>query len=355
LTDGQLAQPDLSIVLCTYNRARLLACALDALARQTLAPSRFEVIVVDNNSTDDTAATVKRHAASHSNVRFVFEPNQGLPIARNTGVAAARGGIIAFTDDDVEVAPEWAAALLDVFERHEDVGYLGGRVLPVWAGTVRPPWVPETHYGPLALQDRGDRQFAVGAHDARACLIGANFAVRRSVFDVAGLFSADFPWGEDREFQLRAWGQGVLGHYAPDVIAFCRVPPERLTKRYQRKWFAHAGRVHARMRLLERMDRSGRLIPAIASVRLFGVPRFLLAQLLRDTLHWAAAMISLDSARAFAAQTRVLYLANYVLQRRRASELPREVPSVVSGLEQAKAPVVGGGSASAIGGQQSTA
>jgi glycosyltransferase involved in cell wall biosynthesis len=354
LTDRHLAAPDLSIVLCTYNRSRLLDCALRALEQQTLDPARLEIIVIDNNSTDDTAAVTRRHLDRYPHIQYVFEAVQGLPFARNAGVAAARAPIVAFTDDDVEVAPEWAAAILKVFE-NPDVGYIGGKVLPVWAGAPRPAWVPETHYGPLALQDRGNRPFSVGAHDARACLIGANFAVRRCVFEAVGGFSPAFPWGEDREFQLRAWDRGVRGRYVPDVVAICRVPVDRLTKQYQRRWFAHAGRVHARMRLLERMDREGRLVPAVRGATLFGVRRFLLTQLVADAARWLAAICSLDTARAFSAQMRVLYLTNYVVQRRR-SERPggADCPVVAVSNETAVIAPSVNGSASVNSHQQST-
>ena len=339
--------PDLSIVLCTYNRSQLLDAALRALEQQTLDPARIEIIVVDNNSPDDTAAVVSRHAGRFPQIQYVFEPVQGLPIARNTGLAMARATIIAFTDDDVEVAPEWATAILKAFE-DADVDFIGGKVVPAWGATKRPAWVPDAHYGPLALQDRGDRPFSVGAHDARACLIGANFAVRRSVFDVVGGFSPSFPWGEDREFQLRAWEKDVRGRYVPDVVAICRVPSDRLTKSYQRRWFAQAGRVHARMQLLERIDRNGRLVAQLAGAKVFGVPRFLLTQLATDSGRWLAAIFSFDGARAFRAEMRVRYMINYILQRRRREEPGRaEFPAHATSQKRENVGTVNGG-ASAV-------
>ena len=316
---------DLSVILCTYNRAELLGRALDALLRQTLDPQRLEIIVVDNNSSDRTREVVHTRAACHPHIRYLFESRQGLPIARNSGVLAARASLIAFTDDDVEVQADWAAVLLDAFQAYPDVGYVGGKVFPAWDRAARPAWLATGHYGPLALQDRGDRPFSVGSHDARPCLIGANFAVRRSVFERVGLFSPAFPWGEDREFQLRAWEAGVQGMYLPDVVAMCRVPAERVTKRYQREWFAKAGRVHARMQLLERIDGQGRLVAPVPGRRVFRVPGYLLRELGREVGRWTGAFVRRRRREAFRAENRIRYLASYLAERRSIGPLDRRL------------------------------
>ena len=325
---------ELSIILCTYNRADLLDRALEALVTQTLDPLRLEIIVVDNNSSDHTREVVQTRAARHPQIRYVFERHQGLPIARNSGVLAARASLIGFTDDDVEVQADWAGALLAAFHAYPEVGYVGGKVVAAWDHTARPAWLPPGHYGPLALQDRGDRPFTVGSHDARPCLIGANFAVRRSVFERAGLFSPAFPWGEDREFQLRAWEAGVQGMYLPNVVAVCRVPPERVTKRYQRQWFSKAGRVHARMHLQERIDFQG-LVAPFPGRRVFRMPGYLLRELGLEVLRWTRAFVCRRGREAFRAENRIRYLAGYLAERRRLSARPGAVtppPTAISAL-----------------------
>lgn len=316
---------DLSVVVCTYNRAELLDRALDALVLQTLEPPRLEIIVVDNNSSDRTRDVVQARAARHPHIRYVFEPRQGLPIARNSGVLAAHASVIAFTDDDVEVRADWAAGLMAAFQAYPDVGYLGGKVIAAWDRARRPSWLPSGHYGPLALQDRGDRPFSVGSHDVRPCLIGANFAVRRGVFERVGLFSPAFPWGEDREFQLRAWDAGVQGMYLPNVVAVCRVPPERVTKHYQRAWFSKAGRVHARMQLLERTDWQGRLVAPVRGRRVFRVPGYLLRELGREVGRWARAFVCGQGRQAFRVENRIRYLVSYLAEHRRLSARPAAV------------------------------
>jgi glycosyltransferase involved in cell wall biosynthesis len=310
---------DLSIILCTYNREEVLGRALDALLKQTLDPQRFEIVVVDNNSSDRTREVVQARASRHPHIRYLFEPRQGLPIARNSGVLAARASLVAFTDDDVEVQVDWAVALLAAFRAYPDVGYIGGKVIPAWDQVACPAWLPSTHYGPLALQDRGDLPFTVGSHDARPCLIGANFAVRCSVFERVGLFSPAFPWGEDREFQMRAWEAGIQGMYLPEIVAVCRVPPERVAKSHQRRWFSNAGRVHARMHLLERTDREGRLVATLRGRRLFRLPGYLLRELGREVGRWTRALISGRGREAFRAENQIRYLASYLAEHRRGS------------------------------------
>src|SRR3712207_2632458 len=98
--------PLISAIVCTWNRIALLEGALAALVDQVSAPPH-EIIVVDNASPDASGALIHRYAGRHPQVRYLYEPRQGLSYARNAGVRAARGAIIAFTDDDVRVAPEW--------------------------------------------------------------------------------------------------------------------------------------------------------------------------------------------------------------------------------------------------------
>src|ERR1043166_6594730 len=95
---------DISAVITTYNRCERLAMALEALLEQKTGGLPYEVVVVDNNSTDNTRATIEAFIAQgHANLRYVFEPKQGIAYGRNAGMAAAQGDIIAFTDDDVVV------------------------------------------------------------------------------------------------------------------------------------------------------------------------------------------------------------------------------------------------------------
>lgn len=146
-----------SVVLCTYNRAHLLRRALQHLARQQLGGVAVEIIVVDNDSSDQTAAVVENVAADAPfDVRYAFEKRQGIAYARNTGWRLARAEYVAFTDDDVHVEPHWIARIRDAFVAHPDVDCVGGTVMPVWPAQP-PSWLTRDHWAPLALLDYGDR------------------------------------------------------------------------------------------------------------------------------------------------------------------------------------------------------
>ena len=127
-TNGSVTdRPDLSIVICTYNRHELLRAALDTLLPQAPPDFPYEVIVVDNNSTPETRAVVEEFAAADSRVRYVRETRQGNAYARNTGVENARASIVAFLDDDVTVRDNWVQIIKDTLP-HTKAGFIGGKV-----------------------------------------------------------------------------------------------------------------------------------------------------------------------------------------------------------------------------------
>ncbi len=168
-----------------------------------------------------------------NNLRYVFEDRQGLPYARNTGIAHARAPIIAFTDDDVFVANDWVRKIKQAFDDYAEVDLIGGKVLPRFS--EKPPaWLSRAHWSPLALQAHGDEPFKTS--DARPiCLVGANMSLRRGVFERVGLFDIRYvrigvSSSEDHELQSRLYRAGGLGMYVPSILVTADVQPERLTK-----------------------------------------------------------------------------------------------------------------------------
>lgn len=269
-----------SVVLSSFNREALLGPAIERLSQQAPGTPPYEVIIVDNNSTDRTREVVESYAAQrYPPVRYVFEPRQGLSYARNAGIAAARAPVVAFTDDDVRVQADWVGVIRRTFDRHPDIECLGGRTLPIWPSTP-PRWLTRRHWvGPLALQDYGDAPFVVDAGCA-LCLAGANLAFRKRVFDRIGPFSPHYPRSEDTELMLRYWMSGARALYVPEMIVHAAVQPERLTKRYHRLWHANIGRCNARMLLEELTAPGGALRLTLPRfTRVAGVPLFLVRQL----------------------------------------------------------------------------
>jgi glycosyltransferase involved in cell wall biosynthesis len=308
IPDDVDARCHVSVVLSTYNRADRLPAALDALLGQA-GNVAYEVIVVDNNSTDATRTVVERAAArSDGRLRYVFEPRQGLSYGRNAGIAVARGAIIAFSDDDVRVAPDWIARLTRTFDAHPDIEYVGGRVLPHWLATP-PAWLTDAHWAPLALQDYGDQPIVSGRERA-VCLVGANLAFRRQVFDLVGVFTPSLGRvkdgigsTEDHDMQLRAWKAGMRGLYDPALRAEADVTPDRLTRNYHRRWHRGHGRHCAMMRLRELVPADlGALKEPEDVVLLFGSPAFVYANLMRTGYNWLRALVLRRDPRFYSHQ-----------------------------------------------------
>jgi glycosyltransferase involved in cell wall biosynthesis len=314
---------DVSVILSTYNRCAVLAGALDAaLAQAGGVP--YEVIVVDNNSTDETREVVTARLSSRPRLRYIVERKQGLPHARNAGVLAARAPILAFTDDDVKVGSDWVLRIKQAFDAHPQIDMLGGRVIPKWPPKV-PRWVTRQQVGPFALGERGDAPIHVSAANAAPCLVGANFAFRREVFDRIGLFDPTYVKSQDREIQLRLWRAGGIGLYDPAIAIEVDVPAERLTKKYFRYWYRTYGVYHSRMRLLDSIDRDGRLTdPGTDAIRLFGVPAYLYREFLTSVARGLGAIARFRTARAFYWENRSRYLFAYI--RERQAEHFRERP-----------------------------
>ena len=177
--------PDISVVVSTYNRSKTLAGTIKGLLLQE-GSTTFELIVVDNNSTDDTAAVVHSFVKQSPLVRYVFEPKQGVSYGRNAGIDAAQSGLLLFTDDDVTPDPRWVEQSKALFESKPQFGCIGGKVLPLWPSPP-PSWLTREHWSPLALLDFGSGMTMNSAN--RKCLITANMGIRRSVFAEIGCFA----------------------------------------------------------------------------------------------------------------------------------------------------------------------
>jgi glucosyl-dolichyl phosphate glucuronosyltransferase len=304
-----MPQPKLSVILPTFNRAQSLKRALGALLRQSAMPGSYEVIVVDNNSNDGTPGVVA--LVDDRRVHLVSEPRQGLSYARNSGLTAATAPIVAFTDDDVEVAPDWVETIICTLARHPNVDGMGGRVLPAWE-SGRPRWLTREHWGPLALQDHGDAR-RVFDRSTPIGLIGANVAFRREVFDRVGTFSPavqrvkdGIGSTEDHELLARLYASGGRMLYLPRMLVMTRVPGDRCDREYHRRWHEGHGRFHALMRLPE--IEKARVTP-------FGVPGHLFREAVRNFGAWARSVVTADWDRAFLAELRLRFVKGFVWTR----------------------------------------
>jgi glycosyltransferase involved in cell wall biosynthesis len=249
---------DITVVISTFNRCEMLPAAIESVLTQQASGLSYELIVVDNNSTDSTKQVVHSFISQgHPNLKYVFEPKQGLSYGRNAGITNARGAIVVFFDDDVRAHPDWLSNIKRAFDLYTEIDCVAGKILPNWKNDP-PPWLTTDHWTPLALQDHGNVPLCAD-QERPLPLAGANLAFRRRVFQDA-LFSPDFPRGQDLEFLVRFWRAGGRAMYVPDVMVFADVQPERLTKHFHRQWHASNGRFNSLMRLGEHVGSDGRIL-----------------------------------------------------------------------------------------------
>ena len=314
---------DISVVIPTYNRAPSVRRTLESVLRQDAGSVRFEVVVVDNNSSDDTRTVIEDASQRAGGVplRYVFEPRQGVSHARNTGVERSSAPIIAFIDDDVVASRTWVQRMKAAFDAHPDADCIGGRVKPIWTNPP-PDWWSPYHAGAIALQDRPAAAWLDRDH-ASACLLGANLACRRRVFSDVGGFSPDYPRGQDRELQMRLWRAGKRGLYLPDMDLDVEIPPERLTKRYHRRWHRTTAHYHALMRYRDTIDPDGRIIDENSHRRLCGTPLFLYRDCLTHAIGWLGSAITRRPRERFFHETRLWYGASFLVTRYREQRRAR--------------------------------
>ena len=197
-----------SVLVCTYNRADLLREMLESL-RTVQSPRAWDVVVVDNNSSDHTRAVVENFARVFPvPLTYVFEARQGKSYALNTGIQVSGADIIVFTDDDVRVGPGWLDAACSTLDEQMHVDYTGGPVRPIWGGTP-PVWLDQRRgdlWGTLAILDYGDTPFVF--EERRRVPLGANMAVRRTLIERIGGFHPAL--GPARLFPARPGAGRVL-------------------------------------------------------------------------------------------------------------------------------------------------
>jgi glycosyltransferase involved in cell wall biosynthesis len=242
----------ISVIVCTYNRSRSLKVTLASLQRMHVpADLTWELVVIDNNSSDDTEEVVRGYQRTAPfAVRYFFESTQGHSQARNRGIVEAKGVVLAFTDDDVIVDSHWLAELKQSYDRFDCLG-VGGKIVPVWS-SERPAWLRED--GPYALM-RAIVSFDPGedASVLKTPPFGANMSFRRSAFEGYGLFRTDLGrrgarlmGTEDTEFGRRLLSGNERLIYNSRAIVHHPVQQERLTKRYFQRWYFEYGRASIR-------------------------------------------------------------------------------------------------------------
>jgi glycosyltransferase involved in cell wall biosynthesis len=216
-----------TLAICTFNRAALLEQALESLAGCERPGCDWELLLVDNNSSDATRSVAAKFESSLP-LRYVFEPVQGLSSARNRALEECRSDVLLFTDDDLKFDPGWLRAYEQAFNAAPSAGWFGGRIQPLWPDG-RPAWLRDEGMaliaGLMVRYDLGTQNRPYVATDPLP--FGASFAMRRRAFESGGKFRTDLGVkgstpgrGEEAEYLARLVRAGATGHYVGEQSAW---------------------------------------------------------------------------------------------------------------------------------------
>lgn len=297
---------NVTVILCTYNRCEDLANALRSIAASQVSTSvEWNVLVIDNNSTDGTRDVVEAVCGEYpGRFTYLFEPQQGKTYALNTGIRAAQGDILVFTDDDVIVEPTWLQSMTATLLRSGCAG-VGGRILSKW-NQPSPTWLSLKDGNMLAALVTFD--LGSDAKPLSVPPVGANMAFRKQVFQKYGGFRTDLGHcgrglnlNEDTEFGRRLLNGGETFMYEPAATVHHLIPQNRLEKKYFLDWSFAKGRSDVRE------------TSVYVNVRYpwSRVPARYFRRLVRWTLRW---MVSINPADRFRYKCVVWGIAGHIVE-----------------------------------------
>lgn len=241
---------ELSVVVCTYNRAEWLGNALASLAVQTLDPCRYEVLLIDNNSTDATSSVANAYESKIENFRYLREERQGLSHARNLGWKSAVGEFVAFMDDDARASADWCARIISSFRTvNPRPVSVGGKILPLFEAPLPSWFVPE-----IEIRSWGEQSGFLEGPRRRYGFCGSNMSFPREVLARYGGFAPGLGMqgrkirlGEDSHLFNRIQEREPFFWYDPELIVHHLVPQRNLRIGYRLTRAYAAGRSVAYM------------------------------------------------------------------------------------------------------------
>ena len=242
----------ISAIISTYNRSQFLPGLFDSIKDQTLPADMFEVVIINNNSTDDTERLSHEFCKNKAGIRVSYytEPQQGLSYGRNRGIAESESELITFIDDDALLANDFLEKSVAFFEKHPGAGASGGKILLHFM-SEKPDWYNPFLAPLLGYFNRGDKTKLFRSDFFR----GSNMTFRKSLFDVykpfdtrLGRIGDGLIGGEEKELFFRLKNNGVQLWYNPEAVVYHLVPAERTSDIFIRKQAIGTGKglkIHA--------------------------------------------------------------------------------------------------------------
>jgi glycosyltransferase involved in cell wall biosynthesis len=306
----------ISLIIPTYNRADLLKRALESALDLDYPREEYEIIVVDNNSSDGTAAVVKETQRNHPEHRLicVSEGRLGLHNARHAGTYAARGSILLFTDDDATFDRDWLRAYAEAFDVHPEMAAAGGPVRAFWE-TPPPPWLiafmgDEKTFGMFSLMEpfNNFRLMSDGM------FFGVNMAIRRDILIKLGGFNPEAfgdTWLGDGETGLvyKLWDQKLLIGYVPGALVHHHISPTRMTVQYLRRRMGNQGMCDLYSQFHRHLPKPASIIKQAARLALTQANSWMRASWARNRTDVRSLSLQLEAARTSAQLRYMLKIA----------------------------------------------
>jgi len=245
---------NISVAICTYNRADCMRDTLDSLRRLEPPAADWELLLIDNNCEDHTRDVAESFAEALP-LRYIVETKQGLAHGRNRAIKECGADALVFTDDDIQVSSNWLNAYLEAFRTYPEASYFGGPISPWWP-QGKPSWVRDVNM-PLLGGLFGTYNLGSATHyysDDEMHPFGANFALRRALFEEMDPFRVDLGVrgtvpgrGEEAEYFRRARSSGHRGVYVSDAQVVHRVEPAHMTIRFLYRFGIEKGKASRRL------------------------------------------------------------------------------------------------------------
>lgn len=229
----------LSVIICTYNRDKYIYNVMKSIVDGSLSADKYEILAIDNNSTDGTKSEILRFMEDNPdvNVRYLFEPEQGLSCARNRGIEESSGDVLVYVDDDAKVNENYLKTYFDFFEANPDCKAAGGPIIPEYEGYEEPEWMTY-HLKRLltAYLYFGDRQTEFPGKNYPG---GGNAAYRKELFDLVGKYNtslgrtgSSLAGGEEKDIFRKMDSIGIKYYYLPESILYHIIPERKMSDEY---------------------------------------------------------------------------------------------------------------------------
>lgn len=242
--------PEISVAVCTYNRAEVLPKCLESLVNQTVDRDAFEVLIIDNNSTDNTKQITADFCKKNPNFKYIFEEKQGLSIARNRAIVEAKGFYIAYIDDDAIADKEWVEKIFSVIQNNKDIAAFGGKAL-VWYKNEKPKWFKDEFF----IQTWGEKHFCLNIKNTPFGLSGLNMIFKKDILAKYNGFSTEYgmtgnkiAFGEESLLFNKMLKNNENIQYFPDIIVYHLAAEKYYDLKYVFKRSIQNGKAIAKIR-----------------------------------------------------------------------------------------------------------